>query len=518
MLINGDIDKRKFEGYLDEYGGDEEKAIDQMMRWKALTDLYYLGSEILGMGRATREGDPLLDPKFHRRVAEMLRSDEHCLIKLSRGNLKTAWLCVLVVQDILRDPNVRVHIYSITQEFVETTHLVTIKQHLETPLLNHLFPDVVPPRAEWSVDVKNRLTMRREPKPGQIVMGDQVQVYGVGNTITGKRATRQYFDDLIDKETVRTANQMNKTREWFSGAMPILEPGGVRKMIGTPYHYNDLYHLIEEEEIFDKTYSIPIKVGKKFSSRWWTEKKFKHVTRGMLPYDIKSQYFLDPMPIEDMAFPPPQPTYKDLPDDEYTWYIAVDPAATTEKYSDDTAIIVAAVNPKGDVFITREYHGRWAGNETAKKIIGLAAAIKPRKVGIEFGLQEHLRYIVDAEKSNWEEVNKRTLPIYIEPIRISNKQNKFDRVNWTLGAFVKEGKVHIHESCVDLMMQMDRFNKNYRGKDDLVDAASMIFQLVDIFSYRNYTQEIPEWEPRAYWTFEEMFEKKKTVGRQRFVS
>ena len=510
-------DEKKFNEFADEFG--EEDAVDQLMRWKCLTDLYYLTSEVLGLGRAKREKDPLLDPVFHKMVCGWLANDEDCLVKLARGHLKTALLCAKVVQDILIDPNVRVHIYSITQEFVETTHLAMVKQHLETPLLNRLFPDVVPPRAEWESDVKNRLTMRRDKSTtGQIVVGDQIQVYGVGNTITGKRCTRQYFDDLIDKDTVRTQTQMHKTREWFSGAMPIMEPGGIRKMIGTPYHYADLYHIIEEEEIFDKVYSVPIKLGKKYACRWWNEKRERQFCKGMLTYDIKSQLYLDPMPIEDMAFPPPQPTYRDLPEDEYTWYMAVDPAATTEKYSDDTAIIVAAVNATGNVYITEEHHGKWPGNETAKKIIELTARVKPRKVGIEFGLQEHLRYIVDSEKSNWEEVNKRTLPIYIEPIRITNRMNKFDRVNWTLGSFVKEGKVKIHEHCVDLIGQMNRFNKNYNGKDDLVDAASMIFQLVDIFSYRNYTQEIPQWEPRAYYTMEEIMDKDKPKGRERFIS
>ena len=429
-----------------------------------------------------------------------------------------AWLIVLAVQYLLRNPNERIHIYSITQEFVETTHLVTLKQHLETPLLNKLFPDVVPPRGEWEVDVKNRLTMRRKPVQGEIVMGDQVQVYGVGNTITGKRATVQLFDDLIDKDTVRTTAQMEKTRQWFSGAMPVLEPGGIRKMIGTPYHHSDLYHTIEEDEIFDHVYTRPLKVRGKFTCTWWTEKKFKHVTRGMLPYDIQSQYFLNSLPTEDMAFPPPQPTYEKLPDGEYTWYIACDPAATTEKYSDETAIIVAAVSSTGNVFITREYHGRWPGNETAKRLITLAAEVKPRKLGIELGLQEHLKYIIDSEKSNWEEVNKRTLPVYIEPIRVSNKRNKFDRVNWTLGAFVKEGKVKIHESCIDLMAQMDRFNKNYAGKDDLVDAASMIFQIVDMFSYKNYTKEQPEFQMKDWFTVEDLRPKPQRGWERRFVS
>jgi hypothetical protein len=224
------------------------------------------------------------------------------------------------------------------------------------------------------------------------------------------------------------------------------------------------------------------------------------------------------MPIEDMAFPPPQPTYKELPDEEVVRYIACDPAATTQKYSDETAIIQAAVTKKGVVYIEREWHGRWPGNETAKRLITLAALVQPRKLGIELGLQEHLKYIIDTEKSHWEEVNKRTLPVWIEPIRVSNKRSKFDRVNWTLGAFVKEGKVKIHESCVDLMAQMDKFNKNYSGKDDLVDAAAMVFQLVDMFAYRTYTKDVEEWAPKNYFTMEEVMAGQPRKGwERRFV-
>jgi len=375
----------------------------------------------------------------------------------------------------------------------------------------------VPPRADWQVDVKNRLIMRRERRAGELIMGDQIQVYGVGNTITGRRATKQYFDDLIDKFTVRTPGGLRLTREWFSGAMPVLEPGGTRKMIGTPYHYSDLYKTIEDEEIFDHVYRRPIKERGRFIYRWWNAKKLKQATAGMLEYDINCQYFLNPLPIDDMAFPPPQPTYRELPDEELTWYIAVDPAATQEKYSDETAIIVAAVTGEGNVYITEEHHGKWAGNETAKRLVTLVSRIKPRKVGIEFGLQTHLKYVIDIAKSDWEEVNKTSLPLYVEPIKISNRMNKFDRVNWTLGSFVKEGKAFIHESCIDLMQQMDRFNKNYTGKDDLVDAASMIFQLVEVFSYRNYTREIPEWEPKMYFTVADLGEKKTNV-RERFIS
>jgi len=69
-----------------------------------------------------------------------------------------------------------------------------------------------------------------------------------------------------------------------------------------------------------------------------------------------------------------------------------------------------------------------------------------------------------------------------------------------------------------LMAQMDRFNKNYSGKDDLVDAAAMIFQLVDTFSYRTYTKEVPEWRARDYFMIEDMAPKSEDKWERRFVS
>jgi hypothetical protein len=68
------------------------------------------------------------------------------------------------------------------------------------------------------------------------------------------------------------------------------------------------------------------------------------------------------------------------------------------------------------------------------------------------------------------------------------------------------------------MAQMDRFNKNYAGKDDLVDAASMIFQIVDMFSYKNYTKEQPEFQLKDWFTIEDLRPKPQRGWEKRFVS
>jgi hypothetical protein len=195
------------------------------------------------------------------------------------------------------------------------------------------------------------------------------------------------------------------------------------------------------------------------------------------------QYYCDPQPMEDQLFPPPQPQFDQLPQGKYNYYIAVDPAATVNTWSDDTAIIVAAVNEIGFVFIVDAFHFKKTGDMTAEFILQLNEKYSPRKIGIEFGLQEHLRYIIDSKKSNWEAAQKKPISLPIEPIQIT-KRDKYDRINLTLGSFVRSRRIAIQTRLTDLMTQMGLYNKNYAGKDDLVDALSMIFSVVEQFSFR----------------------------------
>jgi len=55
---------------------------------------------------------------------------------------------------------------------------------------------------------------------------------------------------------------------------------------------------------------------------------------------------------------------------------------------------------------------------------------------------------------------------------------------------------------------MGLYNKNYSGKDDLVDAASMLFSVVETFSYR-YWQNPLGIIKRGYMAFEKLFDLNK---------
>jgi hypothetical protein len=129
------------------------------------------------------------------------------------------------------------------------------------------------------------------------------------------------------------------------------------------------------------------------------------------------------------------------------------------------------------------FHFKKSGDQTAEFILQLNERYHPVKIGIEFRLQEHLRYVIDLTKSNWEGAQQKPIFLPIEGIEIGNK-SKYDRINLTLGSFVRSNRLAINQRLTDLMTQMQLYNRNYSGKDDLVDALSMIFSVVEQFSFK----------------------------------
>jgi hypothetical protein len=156
------------------------------------------------------------------------------------------------------------------------------------------------------------------------------------------------------------------------------------------------------------------------------------------------------------------------------------------------------------------FHFKKTGDKTAEFILQLNERYKPRKIGIEFRLQEHLRYVIELTKSNWEASQRTQIFLPIEGIDISNK-SKYDRINLTLGSFIRSNRMAIKSNLTDLMTQMQLYNRNYSGKDDLVDACSMLFSVIDTFSFKYWSQPLGLVR-KGMMTLETIFKKKTAVG------
>lgn len=497
-----EAEKAKYKELLEETSGNEEEALHFWMRWKCLTDLYFLGSEVMGWGKST---DPSgrrkrVDPVFHRWLAGVIQRDEDKLILVPRAHLKTTWTKLRMVQRVLQNPNIRLGYFSENPTLVKQG-LVDIRHWFVR--LRPLFPDQIPdPGAKfgsWEKVTENQLTVKRDRESGEHVPQEpQITALGAGARMQGGHIDECFPDDIVAPENVTTLEQMRKVEDWWAYMQSILEIGGLTTMTGTFYHVLDLYHKIIQERHFPKkqVYIRPaIENGKILYSSWFTKEALERIRRRQGNSVFEAQYMLNCVPKEDLIFPPPQPTYHSLPAGKYAFYITLDPAATTRSWSDKTGMVVSAVNEIRHLFIEEALPLKLPGNKVAELLIKKVMQYKPTRVGIEFGAQEHLRHIITACVSDFEIRTGQKVPISIEPIPISRKMSKGDRINMTLGSFVRQGKVWVKDTCTDLIRQMETYTGKDGDEDDLVDAASMLFAVVDGFARNHWLDKrvVDEW-------------------------
>lgn len=515
-------DKEKYDSILEDVK-DEGKAFDLWLKWKALTDLYFLGSEIMGWresrdksGRKRR-----VDPVFHRWLAGKLQREEDTLILAPRFHLKTTWAKLRIVQIILNNPNTRVLLASIGSRLAEK-ELADIKGMFATPMLRRLFPEIIPnPKKDykgWEKSTANELTMRRDPSRGYVPQEPQITAVGMGARITGLHFDWAFVDDILDDSTVTTPEQMEKTEDWWAYLQPILESDAVTIMTGTRYHQSDLYGKIIEEKQFRHVFTrAAIENGNIIYKSWMTQKALDRMRKRMGEYKFSCQMLNNPMPMDERIFVAPFPQYSELQEGEYSYYMTVDPAATTNKWSDESAIAVGALNERDALFIVECTGYKVPGNKLAEILIQKVLQYKPVRVGIEFGLQEHLRHIIELKVNEYERVHpgvELAALHNIMPVKISRTHSKAQRIRSSFGAFVAERKCLINIACTKLMRQMEFFTGQGKEHDDLVDAASMLFSVIDRFAQHYWVE--PQF--RKGMTLDYFFPKKKAGWESRFVS
>ena len=478
------LEKRKYESLLKECES-EEKAQTEYIRWKCLTDLYFLGTEILGLGVVKKR----VYPPFHRWLCSKLELDGDKMILVPRKHAKTTWSNARVVQRVLQTQGrIRILMLSRTERIV-TWNLAIIKRHLARPLLIRYFPDIL---VQPGKDYKNWLkstTNELQIKEYDDVMWKEPQVvaYGSAASFTGSAVDEIVLDDYIDDDTCTSASKMLKAEDDWRYLQPLLDAGGSVTVVGTFYHYNDLYNLMIKEKHFPKDRVFvrsAVENGKILYPTMFTQKRLDRLKKIETPYIYSCQYMLNPIPKDDQIFPGPQPTCVTLPADEYRYYIVMDPAATVSGTSDETGVVVAAVNKHNIVYYVEATGFKKDGAGKADWLIQKCLQYKPVSIGIEFGLQKDLQYIIKTRTSDYEQRYKVRVPLHIEEIKIQNKKAKADRINRTLGYYVRAGNVQIVESgCRELVRQMDTFTGKGNEKDDVVDAAALLFPLVGTFGY-----------------------------------
>src|SRR5206468_4278377 len=103
--------------------------------------------------------------------------------------------------------------------------------------LKVVFPEYIPQNPkDWGTQdqftVPCRTKFYREPS---------VMAISTGSRITGPHFSGFKMDDIIDNDNCTTEEQIAQTKEWWERLQYLLDPGGWIDVVGTIYHYQDLY-------------------------------------------------------------------------------------------------------------------------------------------------------------------------------------------------------------------------------------------------------------------------------------
>ncbi len=155
----------------------------------------------------------------------------------------------LTIQDILRDPEITIGLFSHTRPIAKA-FLRQIKQEFErNETLKAWFPDILydNPKAEspkWSED--EGIVVKRKGNPKEAT----VEASGVvDGQPTSKHFALLVYDDVVTRESVSTPDMMAKTTDALALSFNLGAHGGKRRFIGTRYHYNDTYRTVIDRGI-----------------------------------------------------------------------------------------------------------------------------------------------------------------------------------------------------------------------------------------------------------------------------
>lgn len=422
---------------------------DQIAKLRNLCriDLYFLLR--YGLRRADVEHPWLFD-----RCREVGENPNGMLDLWSREHYKSTIITFAKsVQDILAshgdDPlpewdgrEVTIGIFSHTRPIAKK-FLRQIKVEFETnALLKEWFPDVLyrSPAKEspkWSED--DGIVVRRRTNPGEAT----VEAWGlVDGQPTGKHFLLLDYDDVVTLSSVTTPDMIEKTTNALRLSYNLGADGGLRRFIGTRYHYNDTYKAVidagtAKPRLHPATLDGTVDGEPAFLDRETLAQK----RRDQGPYVYACQMLLDPKADETQGFRREWLRYYgDVAGGKgMNRYILVDPASGKKKGSDYTVMWVVGLGPDDNYYLLDGLRDRLSLTQRAARLMKLHRKWKPLKEGVryeQYGLQadiEHIKTVQEQEQYRFD----------VTPV--GGQVSKNDRIKRLIPLF-EQGRIYLPSS------------------------------------------------------------------------
>ena len=442
----------------------------------------------------------------------------------ARGHFKTSIISEAhTIYLLVNNPDLRVLVVSNTLEIAKTMLRNIKEQFIKNEDFRFFFREFCPKankegKIEFgtteSFTVCNRKRVLKEPS---------VMCAGVGTNLTGLHFDYMKIDDLVTKDSVTNDTQINLSKEYYASLRQLYDnPLTPREdIIGTTYHFNDLYQDLIKNNEFQKSI-IPIrdKDGKINFHERFTEEGIVSLENdpSIGPYAFASQYLLNPVNPKDVKFKEEWIKFYDKIPENCSEYICVDPASTQKKKSDYTVIERWGIDHEGCHYLIEAVRDRLTSFERIDALFRIAKNSKNlRWVKYEVLGGRHGDLEVIKEKQI-----KEGFSFFIKETK-STTSSKRDRIEQRLVGPYYAGKILLprilpyfskytsrtHDFVQELKLELLQFP--FTEHDDILDCQSQMFEEELILGQENKAEANKKWGTANDW--EKFYKDTESISR-----
>lgn len=301
-----------------------------------------------------------LHPWIYARCREVERNPDNHLDLWAREHYKSTIITFAgVIQEILRDPEVTVCIFSHTKG-IARKFFRQIKLELEgNDVLMRAFPDILWANPEkqaprWSEETGLVVNRKTNPKESTL------EAWGlVDGQPTAAHYKLRVYDDVVAPESVTTPDQVAKTTSAWELSDNLGMVGGRKWHVGTRYSFADTYQAILERKALTARIRPATDDGRPdgkpvlLTPEAWAEKK---VIQG--PATIACQMLQNPLAGQQAMFSPMDLMRWEVRPATLNVYVLVDPARSRKKGSANTAMAVIGVDAGRNKYLLDGFNHR----------------------------------------------------------------------------------------------------------------------------------------------------------------
>lgn len=368
------------------------------------------------------------------------------------------------------------------------------RQLVNNPRLRLIFGNLQP-------DQRNEQGYRWSETEGliQTSTGITFEAIGRGGQVRGKnrnglRPSKIGFDDVEDKESVKTEDQRRKAREWLFGdvlpALPELNPDATIVGMGTLLSNEALLAVLEKDPEWTVIkFGVIDPDGEALWPAWMDLKKIearkqRYALKGLL-HIFYLEYFNEFRSPETQVFKPEFIHIAPRPLKDYIWRaMAMDPAISDNRRADDAVISGVGMTEDGIIGVL-ECWGKLgaAPRELIDQYFRVHFLLMPQHHGIEAqAYQRALIHLIREEMfrkgKEQRALGRNPSDAYFEitPITHSSSEAKIQRVEGVLQPRYASGYIVHQRNFPKLQTQLLDWPS---GKKDYPDATAMAISLLD---------------------------------------